>query len=160
MNAYYIAEGDEVTGPFLRDQVQAMWNAGQITAAAQWCYEGSEDWQSIRTLMNAPEPFVKGKHQAEESDIARMANMVAAQGEYNRKRFSPGMAFLYGFLWPFGGFMYTGTMLEAFIALILSFVTIGLCFIGFGIPIWIIAMILAPSSATSANRRLARRLRL
>jgi hypothetical protein len=57
MNAYYIAEGEQVTGPFVEDQLMNMWRLGQITANAQVCLEGTEEWVPIRTEINTIEAF-------------------------------------------------------------------------------------------------------
>lgn len=55
MNAYYVAEGEVVTGPFAETQLGAMWQAGAITAHAMVCLEGTEEWVPIRTELNTME---------------------------------------------------------------------------------------------------------
>ena len=47
---YLISDGGEVRGPFAKDQLRSMWSAGQITAAALYRRDGSEDWKGIEEL--------------------------------------------------------------------------------------------------------------
>jgi hypothetical protein len=49
-DSFFISDGGEVRGPFAKDQLRFMWSAGQITAAAQYCRDGSEDWKRIEEL--------------------------------------------------------------------------------------------------------------
>lgn len=47
---FFISDGGEVRGPYAKDQLRSMWSAGQITAAALYRPDGSEDWKSIEEL--------------------------------------------------------------------------------------------------------------
>lgn len=47
---FFISDGGEVCGPFAKDQLRSMWSVGQITAAAQYRRDGSEDWKGIEEL--------------------------------------------------------------------------------------------------------------
>jgi hypothetical protein len=47
---FFISDGGEVRGPYAKDQLRSMWGAGQITAAALYRRDGSEDWKSIEEL--------------------------------------------------------------------------------------------------------------
>src|SRR3569623_1511272 len=51
MVAYYVAEGETVTGPFVESQLVEMFKAGRLTAAAQVCVAGQEEWQPICTTI-------------------------------------------------------------------------------------------------------------
>lgn len=47
---FFISDGGEVRGPYAKDQLRSMWGAGQITAAAMVCAEGSQEWQNVEAL--------------------------------------------------------------------------------------------------------------
>ncbi len=47
---FFISDGGEVRGPYAKDQLRSMWGAGQITAAAMACAEGSQEWKGIQEL--------------------------------------------------------------------------------------------------------------
>lgn len=159
MNAYYIAEGEQVTGPFVQSQLRAMWNAGQITAAAQACLEGTEEWEPLRFLMDEPATPATTASAADEA-VASMASLLAVQGEYDRQKYSPGMAFVFGLIWPFGGQIYVGTSQEKLVGLLMSLVSILSFTVFIGPLLWFIALICAPGAAKAANKKIARQLGL
>ncbi len=159
MDAYYIAEGERVSGPFVQSQLRAMWNSGQITAAAQACLEGTEEWEPLRCLMDEPATLAKTASAADES-AASVANLLAVQGQYDRQKYSPGMAFVFGLIWPFGGQIYVGTSLEKLACLLMSIISIALLSLYIGAFFWFIALICAPGSAKAANKKIARQLGL
>lgn len=85
MNAYYIAEGEQVTGPFVEDQLMNMWRLGQITANAQVCLEGTEEWVPIRTEIHTIEAFrpkitrdMRGVYSTEQPVKSSKSESVAA----------------------------------------------------------------------------------
>jgi hypothetical protein len=47
---FFISDGGEMRGPYAKDQLRSMWGAGQITAAAMACAEGSQEWKGIQEL--------------------------------------------------------------------------------------------------------------
>jgi hypothetical protein len=53
-NRFFISDGGEVRGPYAKAQLRSMWGAGQITAAAMVCPEGSQEWQSVEVLQLSP----------------------------------------------------------------------------------------------------------
>jgi hypothetical protein len=47
----YIRVGDEERGPYVLQQVNAMWLAGQLTADTIYWFEGMEEWRPLAELM-------------------------------------------------------------------------------------------------------------
>ena len=47
---FYLSDGEEVRGPYAKDQLRSMWGSGQITAASLYCAEGSQEWRDILEL--------------------------------------------------------------------------------------------------------------
>ena len=43
----YIRAGDEERGPYVLQQVNAMWLAGQLTADTIYWFEGMEEWRPL-----------------------------------------------------------------------------------------------------------------
>lgn len=57
-HTYWLARkpGSQTEGPFLLAQLQSMFSAGQLTAAAQVCREGERDWHLLAEELEEPAP--------------------------------------------------------------------------------------------------------
>jgi hypothetical protein len=53
---YYLFDQGEQRGPYSLEQVGEMWRAGLITAEAQICQAGDEDWQPVGNRFATEEP--------------------------------------------------------------------------------------------------------
>ena len=151
MNAYYIAEGEQVAGPFAEEQLVNMWRNGSVTANAQVCLEGSGEWVSIRTELNAIEasaeavPMEKRKPTAEAMMMQQMLRASQAK--------SAGIAVLISIFIPGGGHMYAGEVGAGIIAL---FLTAFLLFFGgfLALLVWIVCIIDAGNAVKRYNAKL------
>jgi hypothetical protein len=47
---YFLSTQGTVTGPFAPEQIRGMWQSGSITADAQICPVGAEDWQPAQSI--------------------------------------------------------------------------------------------------------------
>lgn len=50
---YYLTVKSKVTGPFAAEQIRGMWKNGTITADAQICEVGSEEWRPVQQVAQA-----------------------------------------------------------------------------------------------------------
>ena len=115
MNAYYIAEGERVTGPFAEDQIAHMWRSGSITADAMVCLEGTTDWVSIREEMAVIEAMKPRVNRGNANDA--MLRMVARSAREK----SAGVATLLALLWPCAGHIYAGEIIAGLGGMVLCF---------------------------------------
>lgn len=143
MNAYYIAEGDRVTGPFTEDQLAHMWRNGAITANAMVCLEGTTDWVSIRdemASMEAMRPKVRNSLAAD--PVMRMVARSAREK-------SAGVATLLSLLWPCAGHIYAGEIVAGLGGMVLCF---GFLLVG-AWPLALVLLIAGILDASGAVRR-------
>lgn len=64
----YIHTGGNQKGPYLLQQINAMWLGGQLTADALYWFEGMEDWRPLAEFMavNETSPDTPGEELPEE----------------------------------------------------------------------------------------------
>lgn len=55
---YYLWLNEAQAGPYTLQQVQSMWNAGQITALTLYWQEGKAEWQPLGDILSEIEPEV------------------------------------------------------------------------------------------------------
>ena len=149
MIAYYVADGETVTGPFAEPAVDSMVRSGQITLAAQVCLEGTEEWMPVRTVlarMAASPPELP-------PTLAPVWAGAEREAQYQRQKKSEVVAVIIGLVVPFGGQLYAGNDPKAGLWCALSI--LGLFFAGLGLIPWLISVCLAPSAVTAANQKLA-----
>lgn len=145
MNAYFVAMGEAVTGPFGEGQLLVMWRAGAITADALVCLEGTEDWRSIADEVAAIEALNVPMQQQ------RRAAMMARYAGIKSKRCHPGTAALLSVLLVGAGHMYAG---ETGRGLLFLAAALGCLFTGLwplGIVVLLIAVFDAMRAAREAN---------
>jgi len=53
---YYLWLNEAQAGPYTLQQVQSLWNEGQITALTLFWQEGNPDWQPLSTIQSVIEP--------------------------------------------------------------------------------------------------------
>lgn len=140
MNAYYVAEGDQVAGPFTEEQLLNMWRMGHITANAQVCLEGTEEWVSIRTEINTIEAF--------QPKITREMRDVYSTAQRAKPGKSEGTAALLTLVLVGAGHMYAGEAGR------------GLCFLIVAVlaavtfwPLGLVTMVVAVMDAMRAARK-------
>jgi TM2 domain-containing membrane protein YozV len=139
MNAYYIAEGEQVTGPFVEDQLMNMWRLGQITANAQVCLEGTEEWVPIRTEIHTIEAFrpMNQSHRKLTPESALQA--VLNQQTKAMQAKSAGAAVLLSVLLPGLGHLYAGEVAAGLLGLLIV-PLFGLALISAGL--WPLALVI------------------
>lgn len=89
---WYYSQDDKVFGPFTEDSLFQMANAGIITSATLIAREGSQDWQTLETIMQNAPPEQEFLH--EESIFKGFAGKVSqASGLEKLEGFSLGTLF-------------------------------------------------------------------
>lgn len=75
----YILSGGEKRGPYVLQQINAMWLSGQLTADALYWFDGMEDWKPLADFMDADsgtepveEPELPGEVFIEHTGIGRI----------------------------------------------------------------------------------------
>jgi hypothetical protein len=71
---YYLFDQGEQRGPLTLGQLRAMWRAGSITAEAQICQAGDEDWRAAADVLDSEPATVDA---AEDSGLHAGPVMVA-----------------------------------------------------------------------------------
>lgn len=54
MNYYYSTDGTEVQGPYTLSDLSSYFSSGALPAATQVCAEGTENWQTLGSLLHPP----------------------------------------------------------------------------------------------------------
>lgn len=111
---FWLADGAGATsGPFAIGQLRSMWSAGQITARAMVCEEGSEDWLPAAEIIEMEEAAVQEREQLEREPMPVYGRRIE-RGQHGCLR---GLLIFFGF---FGLFFYLipGLVLFALAAMI------------------------------------------
>lgn len=139
MNAYFIAEGEGVAGPFTEEQLLSMWRLGRITANAQVCLEGTEEWVAIRTEINTIEAFQQVNQRHRKLSPESVMNAALAQHARGAQMKSEGTAVVLSLLVPCLGHIYAGEIVVGVIGLFIAAPLIALLLFG---PLWPVSIIL------------------
>jgi len=73
MSNYYLSTNGQVTGPFTIKQIQGKFDRAEITADAQVCVEGTQNWFAL-------EPFLRTKKSDRNTKLILILIAVAAIG--------------------------------------------------------------------------------
>ena len=76
---YYLWLEGAQAGPFTLQQVQAMWNAGQITALTLYWQEGSPEWLPLNNILSIVEPSRKAEFQTKNVATNPFAESIASK---------------------------------------------------------------------------------
>jgi hypothetical protein len=157
MVTYWLSRnGGAAEGPFTQAQILRMWAAGQITVSDQVCEQGLDDW--LPASMIAEEAEDKQRRAAAEERRREMMRQQA-QGDYERRKKSTGVAVFLSFLLPGLGYAFAHAWLGAFVAF---FLTLGaaVLFLPLALLLWLFYIALTPRAVRDYNERLARELGL
>ena len=155
MNKYWLSrDGGSSEGPFAESQLLNMWNAGGITAAAQVCLEGTDDWIPASMIVDEKDTEIK-KEEAKRAGHARRLELARAEYEHEKK--SAGVAMLMSALLPCGGQFYAGATMQGILGILFGLAL--LVFFPMGIWIvWVAAIADAPGAVKRYNKALSARL--
>lgn len=151
--AYYIAEGEKVTGPFLEEQLLNMWRFGQITANAQVQMEGSDEWVPIRAEISTIEAFAAARQMHHAIGMSAAEAVLLTEIKAQRHK-SEGVAVLLGLLLPCAGYIYAGQIGTGIIGMIIiASLTVSPAFV-IGAVLWLLTAIHSASVVRRYNKRI------